>query len=87
MRRRRAPATGCAGAVDPNPGEHARKAELVPSAPRRDPRLEEAAVERLPVQAGDLPGQRRDGGDGHQDGDREQRDVAPPAAAQDAARR
>jgi hypothetical protein len=87
VRRRRAPATGRACAVDPNPGEHARQVEVVRLARRRDARLEEATVECLPVHACDLPGQRVDGGSGHEDGGREQDDVAPAAAVHDAAKR
>jgi hypothetical protein len=87
VRTRRAPATRRARAVDSNPGQHARQVELVRLPGRRDARLEEATVERLPVQAGDLPGQRVDGGGGHEDGGRKQHGVAPAAAVPDAAKR
>jgi hypothetical protein len=87
VRRRRAPAPRRARAVDPNPGEHARQVELVRLPGRRDARLEEATVECLPVQTGDLPGQRVDGGGSHEDGGGEQDGVAPAAAMHDAAKR
>jgi hypothetical protein len=87
VRRRRASATGRARAIHAEPGEHPREAEVVRLARGRDARLEEATVECLPVQAGDLPGQRVDGGSGHEDGGREQHDIARAAAVRDAAKR